>query len=156
TDNGVHSFSATFKTAGTYSLSATDIATSSITGTQSSITVNAAALASATSSLATVSYQGGPLLKNVQIESVYDGQAWNTTAYLAQRIPQPATSSAIPTTPTGEKTTTGLARESSLRINDILGESSRANIGPRQPTIAAFGLPFGRELAESGVSFWLD
>jgi predicted outer membrane repeat protein len=41
-DNGAHTFSATFKTAGTQSLTATDLATASITGTQASITVNPA------------------------------------------------------------------------------------------------------------------
>jgi hypothetical protein len=43
-DNGTHTFSATLKTAGTQSLTATDKATSSITGTQSGIVVNAAAV----------------------------------------------------------------------------------------------------------------
>jgi hypothetical protein len=42
-DAGAHSFSATLKTAGTQSLTATDTVTSSITGSQSGITVNAAA-----------------------------------------------------------------------------------------------------------------
>jgi hypothetical protein len=42
-DHGVHTFSATLKTAGTQSITATDTVTSSITGTQSGITVNAAA-----------------------------------------------------------------------------------------------------------------
>jgi hypothetical protein len=40
TDRGVHTSSATFKTAGTQSLTATDTVTSSITGTQSGIVVN--------------------------------------------------------------------------------------------------------------------
>jgi hypothetical protein len=39
-DHGVHTFSATFKTAGTQSLTATDTVTSTITGTQSGIVVN--------------------------------------------------------------------------------------------------------------------
>jgi hypothetical protein len=42
-DNGVHTFSATFRTAGTQSLTATDTANNSITGTQSGIVVNPAA-----------------------------------------------------------------------------------------------------------------
>jgi hypothetical protein len=42
-DNGVHTFSATLKTAGSQSLTATDTATSSITGSQSGIVVTAAA-----------------------------------------------------------------------------------------------------------------
>jgi len=42
-DNGVHTFSATLKTAGSQSLTATDTATSSITGSQSGISVTAAA-----------------------------------------------------------------------------------------------------------------
>src|SRR5207237_1217402 len=42
-DNGVHSFSATFKTAGTQTLTATDTVTGSNTGTQTGIVVNAAA-----------------------------------------------------------------------------------------------------------------
>ena len=42
-DNGVHTFSATLKTAGSQSLTATDTATASITGAQSGITVTAAA-----------------------------------------------------------------------------------------------------------------
>jgi hypothetical protein len=42
-DHGVHTFSATFKTAGTQSITATDTKTGSITGTQSGITVNPAA-----------------------------------------------------------------------------------------------------------------
>jgi Tol biopolymer transport system component len=46
TDAGVHTFSATLKTAGTRSLTATDTATASITGTQGGITVNAAAASS--------------------------------------------------------------------------------------------------------------
>ena len=40
TDHGVHTFSAIFNTAGTQSLTATDTATSAITGTQSGIAVN--------------------------------------------------------------------------------------------------------------------
>jgi hypothetical protein len=44
--NGTGSFSATLKTAGSQSLTATDTATSSITGTQSGITVNPAAASS--------------------------------------------------------------------------------------------------------------
>jgi Bacterial Ig-like domain (group 3)/FG-GAP-like repeat/FG-GAP repeat len=44
-DNGTHTFTATLKTAGSQSLTATDAATSSITGSQSGITVNAAAAA---------------------------------------------------------------------------------------------------------------
>jgi uncharacterized delta-60 repeat protein len=42
-DNGIHSFTATLKTAGTQTLTATDVATSSITGTESGISVNPAA-----------------------------------------------------------------------------------------------------------------
>jgi hypothetical protein len=42
-DNGVHSFSATLKTVGSQTLTATDATTSPITGSQSGITVNAAA-----------------------------------------------------------------------------------------------------------------
>jgi ELWxxDGT repeat protein len=42
-DHGIHTFSATLKTAGTQSLTATDTVTSSITGTQTGIVVNAAA-----------------------------------------------------------------------------------------------------------------
>ncbi len=42
-DNGVHTFSATLKTAGSQSLTATDTVTSSITGSQSGIVVTAAA-----------------------------------------------------------------------------------------------------------------
>src|SRR5207237_5159398 len=45
-DAGVHSFSATLKTAGTQSLIATDTVTSTITGSQSGITVNPAAASS--------------------------------------------------------------------------------------------------------------
>src|SRR5262249_6915553 len=41
-DNGVHTFSATLKTAGSQSITATDTTTSSITATQSGIQVNAA------------------------------------------------------------------------------------------------------------------
>jgi hypothetical protein len=41
-DNGVHTFSATLKTAGNQSLTATDTTTSSIAGSQSGITVTAA------------------------------------------------------------------------------------------------------------------
>jgi hypothetical protein len=43
-DNGVHRFSATFKTTGTQSLTATDTVTSSITGKDSGITVAAASV----------------------------------------------------------------------------------------------------------------
>jgi hypothetical protein len=43
TDNGVHTFGATLKTAGTQALTATDMATGSITGTQGGIVVNPAA-----------------------------------------------------------------------------------------------------------------
>ena len=42
-DAGVHTFSATLKTAGTQSLTATDTANAALTGTQGRITVNAAA-----------------------------------------------------------------------------------------------------------------
>src|SRR5439155_8344892 len=45
-DAGVHSFSATLKTAGTQSLIATDTVTSTITGSQSNITANPAAASS--------------------------------------------------------------------------------------------------------------
>ena len=44
-DNGTHTFSATLKTAGSQSITATDTVTGSITGTQSGITVNAGAQA---------------------------------------------------------------------------------------------------------------
>jgi hypothetical protein len=47
-DSGVHTFSATLKTTGTQSITATDTTTSTIKGTQSSITVNAAAATSLT------------------------------------------------------------------------------------------------------------
>ena len=42
-DNGTHTFSATLKTAGSQSITATDTVTSSITGSQSNITINPAA-----------------------------------------------------------------------------------------------------------------
>jgi hypothetical protein len=45
-DAGVHSFSATLKTAGTQSITTKDTVTASITGTESGITVNAAAVSS--------------------------------------------------------------------------------------------------------------
>ncbi|HEY9287957.1 MAG TPA: right-handed parallel beta-helix repeat-containing protein, partial [Candidatus Dormibacteraeota bacterium] len=45
-DNGVHSFTATLKTGGTQSLTATDTVTSTITGTQAGIVVNPAAASS--------------------------------------------------------------------------------------------------------------
>src|SRR5437588_51382 len=45
-DAGSHSFSATLKTAGTQSVTATDTATSAITGSQSVIDVNPAAASS--------------------------------------------------------------------------------------------------------------
>src|SRR5207302_1136109 len=48
TDAGVHSFSATLKTAGSQSLSATDTAAASITGSQTGITVNPAAASTLT------------------------------------------------------------------------------------------------------------
>jgi hypothetical protein len=57
-DNGTHTFSATLNTAGTRSITATDTATPSITGTQSGIQVNAAqaiSVAIAPSSIAFVS-----------------------------------------------------------------------------------------------------
>ncbi len=47
-DNGAHTFSATLKTVGTRSLTATDTVTASITGTQSPITVNPAGASSFT------------------------------------------------------------------------------------------------------------
>src|SRR5205807_1151671 len=45
-DAGQHSFSATLKTSGSQSLTATDTATNTITGTQTGITVNPAAASS--------------------------------------------------------------------------------------------------------------
>lgn len=47
-DNGVHTFNATLKTVGTRSITATDVVTSSITGTQSSIVVQVGAPATLT------------------------------------------------------------------------------------------------------------
>src|SRR5229473_7572148 len=47
-DAGVHSFSATLKTAGSRSLTATDTVTGTVTGSQSSITVNPAAASTLT------------------------------------------------------------------------------------------------------------
>jgi hypothetical protein len=47
-DGGIHSFSATLKTAGSQSITSTDSATSSITGSETGITVNAAAAATLT------------------------------------------------------------------------------------------------------------
>jgi hypothetical protein len=38
--------------------------------------------------LANVTYHGGPLLQHVQIESVYDGQAWSSNASLQQGVTQ--------------------------------------------------------------------
>ena len=45
-DNGVHTFSATLKTAGSQSITATDIANSAVSGSQSGITVNPASASS--------------------------------------------------------------------------------------------------------------
>src|SRR5207245_2787052 len=86
-DNGAHSFSATLKTSGTRSLTATDTTTSSIKGTEASITVKASSSGSP-GGLPQVTYHGGPLLQHVQVESVYYGQAWNSDSKLQQQIPQ--------------------------------------------------------------------
>ncbi len=79
TDNGVHTFSATLKTAGTRSLTAVDTTTSTLQGTEAAITVSAAP---------NVSYHGGPLLQHVQVESVYAGLAWSSDTNLQQQISQ--------------------------------------------------------------------
>jgi hypothetical protein len=54
-DNGTHTFSATLKTAGTQSITATDTVTASITGTQSGILVNAAIVRRGQTIVATLS-----------------------------------------------------------------------------------------------------
>jgi hypothetical protein len=87
-DNGVHTFSVTFQTAGTESLTAADMARSSIAGTRANITVTGVPSPRSTGNSPDVTYHGGPVLQHAQVESVYYGQAWSTSAYLGQRIPQ--------------------------------------------------------------------
>jgi hypothetical protein len=87
-DNGVHTFTVTFKTAGTQSLTSTDKATSSITGSKGNITVSGAAAPRSSNNSPDVTYHGGPLLQNVQVETVYYGPAWSTNAFLGQRVAQ--------------------------------------------------------------------
>src|SRR5437016_12938329 len=59
TDSGVHGFSATLKTGGSQSLTATDTATASINGSQSGITVNPAATAPAAATSLTAATTAG-------------------------------------------------------------------------------------------------
>ena len=91
-DNGTHTFTVTFKTPGSQSLGVTSTLTGTINGNQA-VTVTSAS-ASATpavdtdSSLPDVTYHGGPLLQNVQIQSVFYGQSWSTSTDLQQFISQ--------------------------------------------------------------------
>jgi hypothetical protein len=87
-DNGVHTFTVTFKTPGTVSLTATDMATRTLTTTTANITVKSVQPTRPSTTTPSVTYHGGPLLQNVQVQTVYYGQAWSTNALLGLRIPQ--------------------------------------------------------------------
>src|SRR5205814_2206509 len=87
-DNGVHSFSATLKTTGTSSLTVADASNSNLKGSESAITVKAVSTPAPQPSPLNVTYHGGALLKHVQVESVYYGQAWNSDTNLQQQISQ--------------------------------------------------------------------
>ena len=75
-DGGVKSFSATLKTAGTQSITATDIGTPSITGTQSGIVVNPAAA----STLAVTGYTSPTIVGASHAFTVTAKDAFNNTA----------------------------------------------------------------------------
>jgi hypothetical protein len=70
-DAGVHTFSATLKTAGTQSISVTDTTTPSITGTDGGITVNAAAASQFILSAPSSVTAGAPFSLTVTVEDAY-------------------------------------------------------------------------------------
>jgi hypothetical protein len=74
-DAGTHSFSATLKTAGTHSLTATDTAAGSITGSQSGITVTAAAAAYFTISAPASVSTGTPFAVTITARDAYGNVA---------------------------------------------------------------------------------
>jgi hypothetical protein len=70
-DQGVHTFSATLKTAGTQSITATDTTTSSLTGTEGGITVNPAAASKFVLAAPTSVRSGTPFSLTVTVEDAY-------------------------------------------------------------------------------------
>jgi hypothetical protein len=80
TDQGVHTFSATLKTAGSQSLTATDATTGSVTGSDTGITVNAAAAASQSfSSVPASSTAGSAFNLTLTVEDAYGNIATGYT-----------------------------------------------------------------------------
>src|SRR5439155_25654347 len=77
-DQGVHTFSATLKTAGSQSLAATDTTTGTITGSQTGITVNAAGASTLTVSAAANATAGTAFSITVTAKDAYGNTA---TAY---------------------------------------------------------------------------
>jgi hypothetical protein len=97
-DNGKHTFGITLKAVGIQSLTVADTATATVMGMQA-ISVHAAPVplpppvppplpTPPGSNLPNITYHGGPLLQNVQIQSVFFGQPWTTDSNLEQLIPQ--------------------------------------------------------------------
>ena len=78
-DNGVHIFTVTLKTAGTRTLTATDTVTSSITGTQSGITVTAAAASTFTMSLPMTGVAGTAFNASVTAKDAFGNTATGYT-----------------------------------------------------------------------------
>jgi hypothetical protein len=76
-DAGVHSFSVTLKTAGTQSITATDVAPSSITGTQSGITVSPAAVDHLRVSTPGSAMAGTPFDVGVTAQDLYNNTVTN-------------------------------------------------------------------------------
>jgi FKBP-type peptidyl-prolyl cis-trans isomerase 2 len=74
-DQGVHTFSATLKTAGSWSVTATDTVTSSITGTQSGITVSPAAATHLSLSAPASSTAGSAFTVTVTAQDAYGNTA---------------------------------------------------------------------------------
>jgi hypothetical protein len=70
-DAGVHTFSATLKTAGTHSLTATDTTTSGLTGTDAGITVNAAAASQFVISAPSSVTAGVPFSLTITVKDAY-------------------------------------------------------------------------------------
>src|SRR5206468_91855 len=72
-DNGTHTFSATLKTAGTQSITATDTVTASITGTESGIVVNKRSTSTAVSSSVNPSTFGQSVTFTATVTGTGDG-----------------------------------------------------------------------------------
>ena len=135
-DQGVHTFSATLKTAGTQSLTATDRTTASLIGSQTDITVNPAAANQFTISASSTVTTGVPFSLTVKVEDSYGNVVTGYTGTI--HFSSTDTTATLPVDYTftaadkGVHTFTGLVLRTkgkqTITITDILNDSLTGSV----------------------------